>query len=78
MHVHNEWACAGPRNEWCPGGREVTDADILAMAAELADYEAAADAIQDRQIELGELRRKTAELAASESVEAALGVDDDQ
>ena len=24
MHVHNEWACAGPRNEWCSGGREVT------------------------------------------------------
>ena len=67
----------GNNLSWCPGGRPVTDADIMARAAELADYEAA---VKLTIKHLGTLAPSVLYVAwhsaAHRIVEAALGVDD--
>lgn len=63
---------------FCPGGRPVTDADIMARAAKLADYEAGG-AMFDAIVSGRNDAEDNSDAGAARLVfAAALGVDDDQ
>ena len=37
FHIGHEYQWAPAHNAWCPGGREVTDPDILTLAADIIE-----------------------------------------
>ena len=62
----------------CPGGRLVTDANIMARAAKLADYEAAFQELFDRAKDGRLYNGSSGRIENAHAiVAAALGVDDE-